>query len=160
MSDNTPSLSPERRAAMRSWVLDYVEKRRRRRRRLTLVAGGLVAVSALSAAAWIVVASQQVQERNVFCYEQADVGSRIAEGERYSGDELGDPAEHALAMCDALWSAGVLGANATVAPTPGSGGYPVPDLTLCVRPDQSLAVFPNTSDEFCVAEGMTPGTAR
>jgi hypothetical protein len=155
-----PSLSPERRAAMRGWVLDYVEKRRRRRRRLTVVVGGVVAVSALSAAAWVAVASQQVQERAVVCYEQADVGSRIAEGERYSGDELGDPAEHAVAMCDALWSAGILGAHSSTPATPDPGGHPVPDLTLCVRPDRSLAVFPNTSDEFCLAHGMTPGMAR
>ncbi|SKA81273.1 hypothetical protein SAMN06295879_0304 [Agreia bicolorata] len=156
----TPSLSPERRAAMRGWILDYVEKRRRRRRRLTLVVGGAVALSALSAAAWIGVASQHVQEREVFCYEQPDVDSRIAEAERYSGDELGDPSEHAVAMCDALWSAGVLRGDSAAVPTSDTGGHPVPDLTLCVRPDQSLAVFPNTSDEFCLAHGMTPRAAH
>ncbi|CAD5990657.1 conserved protein of unknown function [Agreia sp. COWG] len=145
---------------MRGWVLDHIDQRRRRRRRLTIVGAGVVTVTALSAAAWIVVASQQVQERQVFCYSAPDVNSQIAEGERYSGDELGDPQAHALSMCDALWNTGVLGSHPTVLPTQGPQGYPVPDLTLCVRPNRSLAVFPDADGGFCEANGMTVATTR
>ena len=154
MSD-TPELSPERRAAMRGWVLDYVERRTRLRRRLTLATAGVLTVSALAGTAWVVVASQQVQERVVFCYEEPSLSAEIAEGERFSGDELGDPAESAVAMCGELWRVGVLGRDSTPAPVQGESGYPVPNLTLCTRADQSLAVFPNTTDDFCAANGLS-----
>jgi hypothetical protein len=147
---DTPGLSPERRAAMRGWVLDYVERRNRLRRRLTFAAAGLLTVSALGGTAWVVVASQHVQERVVFCYEEASLDSEIAEGERMSSDELGDPAKSALAMCGELWSVGVLGEG----PVQSEGGYAVPELTLCVRADQSLAVFPNTTSAFCADNGL------
>ncbi|PRY67940.1 hypothetical protein B0I08_105101 [Glaciihabitans tibetensis] len=155
-SDLTGSsdLSPERRAAMRGWVLDYVDRRQRRKRRLTVVGAGAVVLTTLSAAGWVVVASQHVQERQVFCYAEPSLSAEIAEGERFSGDALGDPREYAVAMCAELWRVGVLGQTTPSTPPAGPAGFAVPELTLCVRADMSLAVFPDAPDDFCVGAGL------
>ncbi|SDZ45073.1 hypothetical protein [Herbiconiux ginsengi] len=147
-----PRLSDERRSNMRRWVLDYVDRRKRRRRRLAIAGAGVIGVAALSAAAWVVTAPQSVQERTVSCYSAASLDSTIAAGERYSGEAVGDPGEHALGMCAALWSAGVLGGSTP--PSTGPTDAPVPELTLCVRADQTLAVFPTGDSGFCAANGL------
>jgi hypothetical protein len=160
MSDDAPKLSPERRAAMRGWVLDYVEKRKRMRRRLVIVGTAAVGVAALSAAAWVVVSSQQTQERAVTCYEAAALEAPASGGERMLGEPVGDPGAFAVDMCASLWQNGIIGHGDTPPPTSGTVSFPVPDLTLCVRSDLSLAVFPTDDASFCEANGLTPYRPR
>ncbi|MFB2554198.1 hypothetical protein [Herbiconiux liangxiaofengii] len=153
-----PRLSDERRAAMRGWVLDYVARRRRMRRRIVVAGTGVLTAAALGAAAWVVVAPQAEQERTVTCYSAADLGSASADGERYSGDAVGDPGEHALSMCSALWAAGVLPVGGA-APSPGATPAPVPPLTVCVRSDQTLVVFPTGDPAFCESRQLADYSA-
>ncbi len=148
-----PRLSDERRAAMRGWVLDYVARRKRMRRRILLAGAGVATVAALGAAAWVIVAPEAAQERTVTCYSATDLDAPSASGERYSGDPVGDPGEHALSMCSALWSAGVIGA-ATASPGTVQEPGAVPPLTVCVRSDLTLAVFPTADTAFCEAHGL------
>ncbi|SDO49560.1 hypothetical protein SAMN05216368_12010 [Cryobacterium flavum] len=55
---NEPRLSPERRAAMRKQVLDYVYHHKRRRTRRALAGIGVVATVSLGLAVVVVIASQ------------------------------------------------------------------------------------------------------
>jgi hypothetical protein len=146
---DAPKLSPERRAAMRGWVLDYVDRRKRFRRRLTIVGGAVIGVTALSAAAWVVLVPQEVQQRQVVCFDAPSLDAHQAGGQRFSGDEVGDVAAYAVEMCSQLWQSGVIGQGDTPPPTSGTASFPVPHLTLCVRADQSLAVFPTSDPSFC-----------
>jgi hypothetical protein len=160
MSDDAPKLSPERRAAMRGWVLDYVQRRKRMRRRLVIVGTAAAGVAVLGAAAFVAVSSQQTQERDVACYSAPSLDAPSSGGERYAGDPLGDPGSFAVDMCASLWQNGVIGQGDTAPPTSGTVSFPVPDLTLCVRSDLSLAVFPTGDADFCVANGLTPYRSR
>ncbi len=126
---------------MRGWVTGYVQRSKRRRRRMAVAGIAAASVATLATAAWIIISPQQVQERWAFCYEDAALDAPHSEGVRHSGDELGNPAANALDMCATLWSAGILGGTAGV-PVTGEPVHPVPDLALCVRADQALAVFP------------------
>lgn len=55
---NEPQLSPERRAAMRERVLEYVDHHKRRRMRRALAGIGVVAAVSLGLAVVVVIASQ------------------------------------------------------------------------------------------------------
>ncbi|GAB3617118.1 hypothetical protein GCM10027416_16750 [Okibacterium endophyticum] len=157
-----PSLSPERRAEMREWVMRHVERRKRRRRRVAMAGVGVVGVAALVTAAWVVIAPQLVQERWAFCYEEPSLDASHSEGVRSESDDLGDPVAHALDMCATLWATGIIGQPSTGEPPTGEKIYPVPELTLCVRTDQSLAVFPTgepgssatDANDFCSSLGL------
>ncbi|PJJ63719.1 hypothetical protein [Compostimonas suwonensis] len=156
-----PELSPERRAAMREWVMDYVETRKRRRRRFTIAGISLVSAGALTAAAWIVLAPPVVQEQWVFCYEEPSLDAHHSEGIR--DEPGGDRVANALDMCGTLWKAGILGGDGTPVSSTPTMDFPLPNLTLCVRPDNTLAVFPTDpgtdTATFCSALGLATDPA-
>ena len=89
MSDQ-PRLSPERRAAMGEWLQGHIARRRRRRRRLAIAGAAGAGVLTLGLAAAIVLAPQEVQDRWVECYPEADLSSPYATGVRDGAEPVGD----------------------------------------------------------------------
>lgn len=153
MSDQ-PRLSPERRAAMGEWLQGHIARRRRRRRRLAIAGAAGAGVLTLGLAAAIVLAPQEVQDRWVECYPEADLSSPYATGVRDGAEPVGDREAYALSMCENLWEQGLVDGTARDA---------APELVLCRRADLSLLAFPRDdsaapAEEFCRDLGLyTPG---
>jgi hypothetical protein len=66
-----------------------------------------------------------------------------------------DLVEHLVADCAALWRAGVFQVGSPGSHVTATGRHPVPELTACVLPDGSAAVYPGPVT-VCDALGLAP----
>ncbi len=106
-------LEDARREAMRDFLLRYIERRRRRSRLLLFGGGGLLLAGALSGSiAAVVLAPDDVQQRQVWCYEAASVSSPVAHGELDASSDVATPVSNAVDMCTFFWQQGILSSHA------------------------------------------------
>ena len=80
-------------------------------------------------------------------------GGTIASPSSSNGD--GGQVTAPIQACATLWQAGALPSRNPFTDPPTSNNYPVPELTGCVLPDGSAAVFPGPPDT-CQKLGLPP----
>jgi hypothetical protein len=148
-----PPLGPHTRAAMKRALRPELRERRGPGRLRVLAAGFAVAGLATTGAATYV-AFREAPDQFVHCYSElsrdfsigfpgVDVAFAAPDGERP------DP----VAQCAQVWRDGGLrqGESGPQVPDPGAR-LPVPELSACVLPDGSAAVFPG--DAACARLGL------
>ncbi|MGW9167221.1 hypothetical protein [Agromyces sp. NPDC055658] len=142
---------------LRDGMLSKVETwDRKRSTRLKVGAIGAAGVLALAGmgAAWVALASPELRETAVYCYQSASTDSLMSTVTDADAVREGVPtAKSAVELCAAAWQVGVFGGNPDQ-----EGKYTVPVLQACTRLDGVRAVFPiepgAEADSFCRGLGL------
>lgn len=139
-------LPPAARAAQRQLLEEWITtKHASRRWAPRTLAAGIAAVVLLSGgAATAYVAFAPATDRSkVRCYSEASIGSDTD----YHGTEAGVPSsaggvDDPIALCAAIWRAGIIRVGSYHADGPASEPQPVPPLVACALQNGVAAVFP------------------
>ncbi len=161
----TRSMPPDKRATARARLFQAVAPRptvRARRKRWLLVGIPVLALTGtVTAAAAVITARTAPATETVLCYSKASSGSG-ANGASFPGTSV-SISDHegaviikdAVGICSQAWRDGVLvlGSSSLGEHIRPLGNRPVPELTVCVRRDDAIAVLPGPAG-VCKSAGM------
>ena len=133
---------------MRQRLLTQLPKRRKMVwRRRAFFAGGSLALAAALAAATFIFISDQERNRTATCYADDSLSSESIPVNVVTDEEDPDRVQLALDSCTAAWERDLVregSSDPNVDPT-----HPVPPLTVCVSPMDTLWVFPTEESAVC-----------
>lgn len=144
-----------------STLFDRIEgsERARGARHRLVAAASAVVLLGVGGAAWVALATPQLRATSTYCYEAADTSSEYTQvgPASESFDEFGnatpipypeDRFSAALDNCAGVWRIGFFGNTPTDAnmQMDAANEHTVPDLIVCLRPDQVPAVFPRDAE--------------
>jgi uncharacterized membrane protein len=144
-----PPMHEARRDAIRRQLTTMAATRRRSRRPLFLVSGAVAVAIATSAGAYAYLphSAPVTDKGQARCYTEASLSGGndfTTVGQLVPGKPGPAAIDSAVSLCADLWRQGFLGLGATsMAPRPDTSvRHQVPQLTACVLPDGTAAVFP------------------
>lgn len=136
----------------------HQHQRRQRVRKTAAVAAGAVLALGVTAGTIFVTATDNAVANSTYCYSADSEDSAFVQAVNI--DPLSR--EGAREVCGLAWGNGSLTWGQSHAPVPGLKNY-VPDLEVCLRPDNVMGVFPraeaaSTGEEFCTGIGLRYGS--
>lgn len=145
-------------ARMKRHIDDRIRRRRRRWMGLGITSGLVLAGAATTAGIMVVNVPPEISGTASFCYEEPSTTSLEHVVQEVDPDPTRPAVQAARERCELLWSISPMGREQfETVKGDGSSQFPVPDLVVCLRPDQVTAVFPASEDpNLCRRLGLIP----